>query len=149
MIVEIYTKDNYDFESKNLKLAISKFGSEGVFDVKVSKLYKIENIKNKKVLNSIVNDILIDPIVEECLVGDKKNLFFNKYQGYVEIFLKDSVADVVGESVSDIIERIKGLKTSVRIGKRFYYCGIKDRFLDFIKEEFFNELIHKISFKEF
>lgn len=147
MIIEIYTNDLYDFESKNLKLSLVNYRALDL-KVKVARLYNISGISDKKFLKSIARDILIDPIVENyCL--EEKSCFFSQYNGHIDIFLKDSVTDVVGESVSDIIERIKGIKTEVRTGKRFYYCGNTDLFLEFIKEEFFNELIHKIEIKEF
>lgn len=148
MIIEIYTNDLYDFESRNLTTAFGKLNNGLDIKIKVSKLYKINNIKDKKILSSIASDILIDPIVEYYSFENKDNCLVG-YDGYVDIFLKDNISDVVGESVSDIVEKVKGIKVLVRTGKRFYYKGKKHLFIDFIKEEFFNELIHKIDLKEF
>lgn len=146
MIIEIYTHDKYDIESKNIEKMFYRFSSKNI-SIKMTKLYKIKECENNIDIKKVAEDILIDPIVEGYLLR-KENSFVNGYKGFIDVFLKDSITDVVGESVGDIIKRVTGKSFRVRTGRSFYFSGSKDLFIDFIKEEFFNELIHKINVRE-
>ncbi|MCX7905620.1 MAG: hypothetical protein N2446_02840 [Elusimicrobiales bacterium] len=147
MIIEIYTVDKYDRESKNIREVFVKNFKVNRFNLKVTKLYNIVECEDITSIDLIARDILLDPIVEEYIIRREKPLF-KGYKWGLEIFLKKSVADVVGESVSDVINKLIDKKFNVRTGKCFYFSSSRDKFISFIREEFFNDLIHTMEIKE-
>lgn len=146
MIVELYTKDIYDTESKLIERLFKNYSKSNI-SVKLTRLYDILDCFNKDEVLRIAKEILVDPIVEEYLIRDVDG-YLKGYDGMVELFLRDSLTDVVGESVSDIIKRVLDRDFKVRTGRCFYFSASKDLFLDFVKEEFFNEHLHKINIKK-
>ncbi|MCX7642046.1 MAG: hypothetical protein N2Z20_05365 [Elusimicrobiales bacterium] len=146
MIVEIYTIDKYDKESKNIRELFIKHFKVNNFDLKLTKLYDIKECDDISDIELIARDILLDPVVEKYYIRNDKFLF-KRYKFILEIFLKDSVSDVVGESVSGIVNKLINKRFNVRTGKCFYCSSSIDEFINFVREEFFNELIHNMKIR--
>ncbi|MGC8866807.1 MAG: hypothetical protein ACP5IO_06900 [Elusimicrobiales bacterium] len=149
MIIEIYTVDSFDVESRKIYKMWKglEVQSKKRLPLKISRLYDIRKLEDERYLHKIAKEILVDPIVEEYVIREKDNFFEENYKYACEIFLKDGVSDVVGESVSDIIEKMYSKKFTVRTGRCFYLTFLDD-FVDFVKEEYFNELINKINLRK-
>lgn len=145
MKVEIYTVDRFDVESRNVYRLWKGKDIDGIFPIKVSKFYDI-GCSDAGLIRKIAEEILVDPVVERYRIREKDKTFEKDWKFVVEIFLKEGVSDVVGESVSDIIEKMFSEKFVVRTGRCFYLKFLDD-FVDFAKEEYFNPLINGIELK--
>lgn len=141
MIIEIYTVDKYDTESNNISKLIKNHSCVDV-DVKLTKLYDIKELNDKNYAMKIATNVLQDRVVESYIIRDTQIHFDNRYKFYCEIFFKKSITDVVGESVSDIIEKLYSNRFTVRTGRCFYLSSFDQNAFNFLKEEYFNELIH-------
>ncbi len=149
MIVEIYTVDRFDVESKNIYKMWKglKVVDEKNLPLKLSKLYDIRECNNEKEICKIAEEILVDHVVERYKIRGKALGVEENFNYAFEIFLKESVSDVVGESVSDIIEKMYFKKFTVRTGRCFYLVDLDD-FVDFANEEFVNQLINRVELRK-
>jgi phosphoribosylformylglycinamidine (FGAM) synthase PurS component len=148
-LVEIFTKDEFDSESEKfsnfLKNALSKNT-----EIKFSKIYRISLNKNSNYFKRIADEILIDPIVEIYRLNNKfygaKPLNLSRYDFSVDVWFKEGITDVVGESVKNIITDCGFTSPDkVSFARRFYFSDInKKQAEEFINENFANKLINDI-----
>ncbi|HAH31342.1 MAG TPA: hypothetical protein DCL44_03400 [Elusimicrobia bacterium] len=117
MIIEIFTKGKY---AKNEEAGFAKklvlAGLKTNF-LKVSKLYLIEGVYSGAEISRLACELLLDPITEDWLLKPRRCVGDNIYR--VEIWLKNSVTDVVGQSVKEAVADM-GLKGPKRC--RFGRC---------------------------
>jgi len=148
MIIEIFTLDKFDKESFNITSAFKKYG--GKSDIKFSKLYNIFLTASSSYFKKVADEILLDSIVESYSIFKDSSLYSFKSSLIIDIWFKDSVTDIVGESVKLAI-RDGGFKEPdcVRTAKRFYFFNFDKNAFDFIMEDYANELIHKVNVKRF
>lgn len=117
MIIEIWAKEKY---AKNeeagfvKKLALAGFKTNFL---KVSKLYLIEGVYSVTETSRLAEELLLDPITEAW--SFKPRCFAGRHIYRVEIWLKNSVTDVVGQSVKEAVANM-GLKAPKRC--RFGRC---------------------------
>lgn len=122
-IVEIFKKKIIpDVFGNEIKKSIQEIGIKNISNVKVSNLYKISGEFEKQTLKKIVEELLIDNVSERYRIYKKSQ----KKKGciVVEVWLKEGVADPVGETAKrTIIESgiLKELK--VNSGKKYYLKG--------------------------
>lgn len=144
MIIEVFTKDKFDVESKNITKNFTTYGGSGA--IKLTKLYDINARERKDYFNNIARFILIDPVVEDFNIES----LLRRGRIIIELWLKESIVDLLGESVKMAIGDY-GFKPPemVRTGKRFYFeiCDI-EKARSFIEEEFSNEIIHRIKIEK-
>ena len=117
MIIEIWTKEKYATnEEAGLvkKLALAGFKTNFL---KVSKLYLIEGVYSETETSRLAEELLLDPITEAW--SFKPRCFAGGNIHRVEIWLKNSVTDVVGQSVKEAVADM-GLKAPARC--RFGRC---------------------------
>lgn len=149
MKIEVYTKDKFDKETQNIEKLFKSFSGFNT-DIKYTKIYDIILDKGKDYFNKIAREVILDPIVEEYRIYDKK-LPFDDFDISIEVWYKKSVVDVVGKSVVDAIEKA-GFKRpdDVRTAKCFYFKNVDTKLIkEFIDENFSNELINEVIFKKF
>jgi len=117
MIIEIWAKEKY---AKNeeagfvKKLALAGFKTNFL---KFSKLYLIEGVYSGTETSRLAGELLLDAITEAWSVKPRRCAGANIYR--VEIWLKNSVTDVVGQSVKEAVADM-GLKAPKRC--RFGRC---------------------------
>jgi phosphoribosylformylglycinamidine (FGAM) synthase PurS component len=152
MIIEIWTKKKYSKnEEMDLITRLSHARLRPDF-AKISRLYRIDADFEKKDFEKIAKEILIDPITEEYSLSDRigkrrENLdckLKNKNLFRVEVWLKDSVTDVIGESVQEtILDVIHKKVKNVRYGHAYYlFVDSGSRIKHAVSEVLINELIH-------
>lgn len=149
MEIEIITLERFDVESKNIEKVFFDFSGLNS-KIKLSRIYEISKDANKDYFKKIAEEMLYDPIVEnfKLVVSDKR--FFPGYKIFVKVSFKKGVTDVVGESVKKIISDM-GYESpgEVKTSKGFYFSlNDKTEIINFIKENYANELIHNIVVEE-
>ncbi|MCM8766538.1 MAG: phosphoribosylformylglycinamidine synthase subunit PurS [Candidatus Omnitrophica bacterium] len=127
-IIEIYKKKNIrDVFGQDIKKSIEEIGISGIEEVKVSNLYKIECKTNKKNVEKIAKELLIDKVSEDFSIYKKTRT--KKDFWIIEIFLKDGVTDPVGETARNTIIESKILdQVVVKTGKKYYIKGKVNQF---------------------
>lgn len=147
-LVEIFTKDKFDSESKKFSNFLKNSLSKNT-EIKFSKIYRISVNENINYFKRIADEILTDPIVEIYRLNNKfygGKLDLSCYDFWVDVWFKEGITDVVGESVKNIISDY-GLPPpdKVSFAKRFYFSDIdKKQAEEFINENFANKLINDI-----
>ena len=148
MIIEIFTVDKFDKESTHITKMFKNYG--GRSRIKFSKLYKVVCESSKNYFVKVAKDVLVDHIVERYKIFDDDNFFSFKASVVIDLWFKESVSDICGESVRDAIGDAGFIKPLyVRTAKRFYFLDSNKKALEFIMENYANELIHRIDFKKF
>jgi len=148
MIVEIFTIDKFDKESKNITDAFKNYG--GKCDIKFTKLYKIIADKDISYFKKIAEEVLVDKIVENYGIYDDLGKTMLNFPFVIDIWFKESVTDICGESVKLAIRDAGYMEpVSVRTAKRFYFSNKDSKALSFVMEDYANELIHRVDFKKF
>ncbi|MEF3279847.1 MAG: hypothetical protein K6357_02620 [Elusimicrobiota bacterium] len=148
MRIEVFTKDEFDRESKNISESFFSF-SQIKGNIKFSKIYDIKAEEKEEYFKKIAEDILVDPVVEYYILGEKTPRPFN-FNVSIEVWFKKGVTDVVGESVKNIIGVYGMRMPDDAQSARCYYFSLKaDKNIlkEFIYENFANELINDIRLR--
>jgi len=122
-IIEIFKKKNIlDVFGEEIKKSINELGIFNIDEVKVSTIYKIESDTDKKKIEKIAKELLIDAVSEDFKIyrktGKKKDYWL------VEVFLKEGVTDPVGDTAKKTIIESGILKNVVvKTGKKYYIKG--------------------------
>lgn len=119
MLIEIFSKDKYAKNEESgliKKLAAAGFKTDFL---RFSKLYRIDGAYSKADSQKIAGSLLCDNITESWSLDSRRFAGRNIYSA--EIWLKDSVTDVVGESVRHAVADMGFKKPSLaRFGRRIY-----------------------------
>lgn len=145
-LVEVFNKKDYGVPAgKGAQKRLETVGLKGIKEVSTSKIYQIEGEYTEAQIKKIAAELLCDPVLEEfslceiCKTGAHK----------VEVWIRDSSTDVVGESVQDAIAAMGYAKPKVRIANSFLISGtFSDKELETaVKKTFVNEVVNKFSIK--
>ncbi|MCX5785716.1 MAG: phosphoribosylformylglycinamidine synthase subunit PurS [Elusimicrobia bacterium] len=119
MIIEVFTKDKY---AKNEQAGLIKKLAAAGFKtdfLRFSKLYRLDGNYSKAAAKKLAGELLCDTITESWSFTPRRFTGRNIYS--VEIWLKDSVTDVVGESVRSAVTDMGFDKPAMaRFGKSLY-----------------------------
>jgi phosphoribosylformylglycinamidine (FGAM) synthase PurS component len=121
MLIEIWTKDKYaENEEKELSERLSRAGLD-VKTAKLSRLYNVDAPWTKMDFSRLADGLLADRITERRSLARRPGLG-DMYR--VEVWLKKSATDVIGESVKEAIHDMLGRAPSgVRFGRAYYLAG--------------------------
>ncbi|MGC8976502.1 MAG: phosphoribosylformylglycinamidine synthase subunit PurS [Candidatus Ratteibacteria bacterium] len=148
-IIEIFKKkDILDVFGLDIKKSIEEIGIRGVKEVRVSNIYKIECKADRKTIEKIARELFIDRVSEDFYVYKSKKEKENFW--IIEVYLKEGVADPVGETAKRTIIESGILKdVNVKTGKKYYIKGnLEEKKVKEICEKIFvNTLIHNYSIK--
>ncbi|MCL2888229.1 MAG: phosphoribosylformylglycinamidine synthase subunit PurS [Elusimicrobia bacterium] len=143
--VEVYHKHDYGAHKENgIKKRLQSVGLKDISEVKSYTIYQIDGDYAPAQIENIAKALLADPVLETYAVNPPKpkNIF------KVEVWIRDSSTDVVGESVTDAIETL-GFKRpqSVRVANAFNIDGKFDEAAleAAIKKTFVNEVVNKFT----
>lgn len=146
-LIEVFNIKDYG-ENAGLSALrrLESVGLKGVSEVKTSKIYQIEGEINNSDSKKIAQNLLSDPVLETFVLGARAEK--NAYK--VEVWIRDSSTDVVGESVRDVIAAMGYKKPKVRVANAFLISGkFTQKDLETaVKKTFVNEVVNKFSIKK-
>ncbi len=119
MVIEIRTKPKYAAAEDAALLARMRAAGLPFKAASSARLYRVDADWPSAAYKKAAADLLADPLTESWSVGGGR-----APAGYwrAEIWLKNSVTDVVGESVSEAAAGFLGVKApKVRFGHAFYF----------------------------
>lgn len=144
MKIEIFAREKYALNEEKALVKKLSHSLPGVKKAAESKLYLVEGSYSAAEKKSIGGEVLLDPIVEKYSFKPRK---FSGRHCRFEIWFKDGITDVVGESVAGAIADY-GLRRpeKVRTGRAIYVFGASpEKAEKAVREVFTNELIHKVT----
>lgn len=145
-------KNNF-FKVKQVQSLLQTHGM-GFICENVLLLYKLEGKMNKQEIIKIAEELLTDRIVEKYSVDqrpDNHNIFF------ADIWYKQGVTDVVGESVLKAIRDLdifsvqnvlSGIRYKIVKKNRKSEGTIEKKILDFVNKELLNPLIQQCQLQK-
>ncbi|WP_052545812.1 phosphoribosylformylglycinamidine synthase subunit PurS [Elusimicrobium minutum] len=142
--VEVFHKRDYGSHKENgIKNRLSSVGLKGIENVNSYTIYSVEGVYSKKQIESIAKDLLCDPVLEKYSVSSSKP---QKGVFKIEVWIRDSSTDVVGEGVKDAVAALGFEKpASVRVAAAFNISGkFTEKELDAaVKKTFVNQVVNK------
>ncbi len=144
MVIEVWTKERYSAsEEAGLIARLARAGLP-VKKARLSRLYKIDAPFPDNAFRRIAADLLTDKITERWSLSARPGL---KNICRVEVWLKNSVTDVIGESVQEAVRDMTGGQPrSVRFGRAYYVaCGSPERLKRTVSEVLVNEIVNVYS----
>lgn len=121
MVIEIKTKPKYAASEDAALLARMRAAGLPLKAASLARLYRIDADWPAAAYKKAAADLLADPLTDDWSVGGRR-----PSAGYwrAEVWLKNSVTDVVGDSVSEATAGFLGVKApKVRFGHAFYFKG--------------------------
>lgn len=124
MIIEIRTKEKYAGSEEAGFLARMAHAGLKLSSARLTRLYRVEADFSRAEFDRLGAELLTDRITETYSLKPGSGL----RGGYrVEVWLKDSVTDVVGESVKGAIADVLGREPgTVRFGRAYYVTGASE-----------------------
>lgn len=147
MIIEIKTKEKY---AKNEEAGfIGRMAHAGlkVRAARLSRLYRVEAGFSRAEFARLGADLLADPVTETWSLSRPRP----GLKGWrVEVWLKDSVTDVVGESVKGAIADVLGQEPdAVRFGRAYYVaCESELKLKHAVAKTLVNETVNKFGIEK-
>jgi phosphoribosylformylglycinamidine (FGAM) synthase PurS component len=148
MIIEIWTKEKY---AKNEEEGFSGRMAHAGLKVsasRLSRLYRVEGEFSRAEFERLGKELLTDPITEKYSLSQWKPGLKNAWR--VEVWLKDSVTDVVGESVKGAIADVLGREPkTVRFGRAYYAaCESEAKLKRAVVKTLANEVVSKFNIEK-
>ena len=148
MIIEIWTKEKYAGNEEAAFIARLAHAGLKVKTARLSRLYRVDADFSKAEFSKIASKLLTDNITERCSLSPGKAGLKNAYRA--EVWLKDSVSDVVGESVKSAITDVLGREPgAVRFGHAYYVpCGSELELRRAVSKTLVNEVVNKFKIEK-
>ena len=147
--IEVFHKKNYgDKKITGIKTRLAAAGLKNIAEVVPSSIYKIEGDYSKADIETLAAKLFADPVLETAHIGIAKPEGFFK----VQVWIRDSSTDVIGESVKDVIAAMgKPRPKSARVANAFAIRGdfTKEQLEEAVKKTFVNEVVNKFVIEEF
>lgn len=121
MVIEIRTKPKYAASEDAALLARMRAAGLPLKAASLARLYRVDADWPAGAYKKAASDLLADPLTDDWSVGERR-----PPAGFwrAEVWLKNSVTDVVGESVSEAAAGFLGVAApKVRFGHAFYFKG--------------------------
>lgn len=148
MIIEIWTKEKYAKNEEGAFIARLAHAGLKVKAARLSRLYRLDADFSRETFSKIASELLTDQITEHCSLVPGKAGLKNAYR--VEVWLKDSVTDVVGESVKEAVADVTGkLPAAVRFGHAYYVdCASEPKLRTAVAKTLVNEVVNKFRIEK-
>ena len=147
MIIEIRTKEKYAKNEEEGFIGRMAHAGLAVKAARLSRLYRVEAAFSRAEFSRLGADLLADPVTETwSLTRPRPGL-----KGWrVEVWLKDSVTDVVGESVKGAIADVLGKEPgTVRFGRAYYVaCESELKLKHAVAKTLVNETVNKFGIEK-
>jgi phosphoribosylformylglycinamidine (FGAM) synthase PurS component len=148
MIIEIWTREKYAKNEEEGFIGRMRHAGLKLEKARLSRLFRVEADFSRAEFARLGAELLADRITEHYSLSPGKAGFRGAFR--VEVWLKDSVTDVVGESVKGAIADLLG-KTprSVRYGHAYYAaCDCEAKLKRAVSRTLANEIVNKFGIKK-
>ena len=151
--VEVKLRGDYaDAEGQSALSLLQGLGLTTARDCRTSKLYELRGGLNAAHAQQIARDLLSDPVTQEFrLVNGHENVLNGMTHWRVEVWLKPSVSDPVGDTVrAAIVEMGLPEPESVRVGAAYLIAGKcgRNQLEKLIVRGLANPVIHRVVIAE-
>ncbi|MDD2804678.1 MAG: phosphoribosylformylglycinamidine synthase subunit PurS [Elusimicrobiales bacterium] len=148
MIIEIWTKEKYAKNEEEGFIGRMAHAGLRVKAARLSRLYRVEGDFSRAEFDRLGTDLLADPITEKYSLAQWKPGLKGAWR--VEVWLKDSVTDVVGESVKGAIADVLGREPqAVRFGRAYYAaCESEAKLKHAVVKTLVNEIVNKFKIEK-
>jgi len=145
MIIEIWTKEQYAGNEEQGFIARMAHTGLVVNAARLSRLYRVEGDFTGAEYMDMATGLLLDKITEHSALTPGGPALKNGWR--VEVWLKDSVTDVVGESVKSAIAGAFGKEpTAVRFGHAYYVqCESETKLKQAVEKTLVNAIVNKFA----
>lgn len=143
MIIEIRTKEKYAKKEEEGFLGRMAHAGLAVKAARLSRLYRVDADFSRAEFDRLGAGLLTDPITEQYSLSQWRPPLKRAWR--VEVWLKDSVTDVVGESVKGAIADVLGREpAAVRFGRAYYVaCESELKLRHAVVKTLVNETVNK------
>ncbi|HCC46938.1 MAG TPA: hypothetical protein DEQ38_02285 [Elusimicrobia bacterium] len=148
MIIEIWTKEKYAASEDAGFIGRMAHAGLKVKAARLSRLYRVEGEFSRAEFERLGKELLTDPITEKYSLSQWKPGLKSAWR--VEVWLKDSVTDVVGESVKGAIADVLGREPkTVRFGRAYYAaCESEPKLKHAVVKTLVNEIVNKFKIEK-
>ena len=147
MIIEIRTKEKYAGNEEAGFIGRMAHAGLKVKAARLSRLYRVDAGFSRAEFDRLGADLLTDRITETYSLSRPRP----GIKGWrVEVWLKDSATDVVGESVRGAVADVLGKEPEgVRFGHAYYVaCGSRDALRRAVEKTLVNGIINKFAIEK-
>lgn len=148
MIIEVYTKDKYAVNEEAAFLARLLHAGLKAKAARLSRLYRIDADFTGPQFARLASELLTDKVTELYSLKAGQPGLKNAFR--VEVWLKDSVTDVIGESVKEAVAAAAGRAPgAVRFGRAYYVaCASEPRLRLAVSRTLVNEVVNKFKIEK-
>lgn len=148
MIIEIRTKGKYAKKEEEGFVGRMAHAGLEVKAARLSRLYRVDAPFSRAEFDRLGEGLLADPITELYSLSQRRSPLKRAWR--VEVWLKDSVTDVVGESVKGAIADMLGKEpAAVRFGHSYYVaCGSELKLRHAVAKTLVNETVNKFRIEK-
>lgn len=148
MIIEIRTKKQYSANEESAFLGRLDRAGLKAGAARLSRLYRVDPDFSRAESEKLAAGLLADPITENYSLVPGRTGFGDGWR--VEVWLKDSVTDVVGESVKEAIAVVLGkAPAAVRFGHAYYVaCDSAVKLRHAVSKTLVNEIVNKFGIEK-
>jgi phosphoribosylformylglycinamidine (FGAM) synthase PurS component len=148
MIIEIRTREKYARNEEAGFIGRMAHAGLKVAAARLARLYRVEGEFSPAEFDRLGADLLTDRITEVYSLKPGRGGLKAGYR--VEVWLKDSVTDVVGESVKGAISDVLGKEpAAVRFGRAYYVvCASELKLRRAVARTLVNETVNKFGIEK-
>jgi phosphoribosylformylglycinamidine (FGAM) synthase PurS component len=141
MIIEIWTRDGFAVNEKRGLIERLAHAGLPVKAAGLSRLYNIDAAWPARDFRILAAELLSDRITERYSLSKRPGMR-NMYR--VEVWLKNSATDVIGESVREAVRDMLGrAPRGVRFGRAYYVsCGSEAKLRAVVAKTLANEVVN-------
>lgn len=145
MIIEIRTKEKYAKNEEDGFIARMAHAGLKVKAARLSRLYRVDGEFGRADFDRLGRDLLADPVSETYTLKPWRPALGRAWR--VEVWLKDSVTDVVGESVKGAVTDVLGKEPPVvRFGRAYCVaCESELKLRHAVAKTLVNETVNKFT----
>lgn len=148
MIIEIRTKEKYAKNEEEGFIARMAHAGLKVKAARLSRLYRVDAPFGRAEFDRLGRGLLADPVSETYTLKPWRPSLGRAWR--VEVWLKDSVTDVVGESVKGAVADVLGREpAAVRFGRAYCAaCASEAELRRAVAKTLLNETVNKFTIEK-
>jgi phosphoribosylformylglycinamidine (FGAM) synthase PurS component len=144
MKIEVWTKNRYAASEERALVSTLAGAGLRAGRVRLSRIYSVDAPWPKKDFERLAAGLLADPITEDWSLSGRPAAGAD-YR--VEVWLKNSVTDVIGESVKEAVrDMLERSPQGVRFGRAYYVrCASAAKLGEAVRKTLANEVVSTVT----